>query len=115
MQRGQCLGRDLGKQQDDDGQHHAGREDEACIVIDAQCDQRHQDGGEDVDEVVAEQDQPDQAVLAFQQFLRAQGAGMFFVGQVAQAIAVQRHQAGFGTGEKGGQQYQEEQRRKQHA
>jgi len=51
-------------------------------------------GGDDVDEVIAEQDQADEPVRAFQQLRGPLRAFVRTLGQVTQAIAVQGHHAG---------------------
>jgi hypothetical protein len=104
MQGCERFRRHLGKQQDHDGQEHARGEHQPSIVVDTQGNQRHQDGGKDINEIVTQQDEPDEAVLSLQQSLGTQCTGVAAVCKVPQSIPVERHQAGFGAGEKGRKQ-----------
>jgi len=114
VQGGQRLWRDLGEDQHDD-RHHQGRNPDAVVAELADGDDRRDRGCEDIDHVVAQQDQADQAVGPCQQFLGETGAAVATVGQVFQAIAVDGHQAGFRTREKPGKYDQDQQRNVQTA
>ncbi len=60
-QRGEGLWRHLGEDQDDQSQD-AGAGRHRAFAADPQRDDRDQRGGEDIDEIVAQQDQADQAI-----------------------------------------------------
>ena len=99
VQRRQRLRRHFRKHQNHHGEHK-GRESEARLAHDAPGDERRQHRGDNIDEVVAEQDQADEPVRAFQQLRGAFCPLVPALGEVAQAIPVQGHHAGFRTGEK---------------
>lgn len=58
---------------------------------------------------VAQQDHADQAVRTFQQFFGIACAATTVLGHMPQTVAIERHQRGFGTGEKPGRQNQKKQ------
>jgi len=64
-------------------------------------------GGEDIDQIIADQDQSQQAIGAGEQLLDATCGFVFGLCQMPQFVAVDGHQAGFGTGEKGGKKDQD--------
>ncbi len=72
--------------------------------------QRGDGGAQAVGQNVADQDHAEQSIGAFQQPVRFARAGMTFFDEVREAIAVQRHHRGFGTGEKCRQQREDSNR-----
>ena len=62
--------------------------------------------GEDVDEVIAEQNQADDPVGSLQQALRQLGTAVPLAGLVAQLVTVEAHECCFRAREKGGKQQQ---------
>ena len=99
MQRGQCLRRHLADDQHQD-RHRAGGDRNPRVAPDPQRDHGGDRGGEDVDEVVADQDQSEQAVGTLQQ-PRGETRAAMVLAQVLQPVAVERHHPGFGCGEEG--------------
>ncbi len=83
------------------GEGHGGDQDAGVAPQaygDDGCDRR----GEDIHQVVADQDQADKPVRTLQQFAGAYGATVLVFLQVLQPIAVERHHARFRAGEEGG-------------
>jgi hypothetical protein len=99
VQRGQRLRRHLADDQHQD-RHRAGGDRDPRVAPDPQRDHGGDHGGEDVDEVVADQDQPEQAVGTLQQ-PRGETRAAMVLAQVLQPVAVERHHPGFGCGEEG--------------
>ncbi len=97
VQRGQRLRRHLADDQHQD-RHCAGGDRDSRIAPYPQRDHGADRRGEDVDEVVADQDQPDQAVRTLEQPRGETGAAVVLA-QMLQPVAVERHHPGFGTGE----------------
>ena len=98
VQRPQRFRRHFGEDQQHQRQH-AGGDGDAGVVEQPIADEGGQLGDDDVDEIVAEQDQADQPVGLLQQFPGAFRAGMALIRHVFEAVGVQRHQRRFGTGE----------------
>ncbi len=94
----QRLWRDLGENQHHQHQQRSGNCN-AGFAVQPQGDHRRQRRGRQVDRIVAEQDQPDETVRALEQARRKDGTAVPGLCQVAQAVAVQRHQRGFRTRE----------------
>ena len=111
VQGGDRLGGDLGKDQHHQGQGHGGDEN-AGVAPQANGDDGGNGGGENVDQVVADQDQADKPVRALQQLAGAFCAMVVVFLQVFQPIAVERHHACFRTGKKSGKEYEGSQNRK---
>ncbi len=106
---GHGLGRHFGKDQHHDGQHGGrdGRTRDITEVMDR--DDGRQRGGQVVDEVVADQDDADQAVRTGKQAGNTLGAALTALGAVTETVAVDRHHAGLGTREEGRQDDQDDQ------
>ena len=102
------LGRNLGENQHHQGQQPRGNCDRA-FAAKADRNDRCQRRCQDIHEVVAQQDQPDQAVGLVQQPACQLRPGMAGVGEVAQSVAVERHQRGFGAGKERRQEQEEHQ------
>ena len=96
MQGGDGLRSQLGEDQDREDQDERGRGD-PDVAVQAVTDVGRQLGDQDVDHVVAEQDQADEAVGFLEQLLRLPGPAPARAGHVAQAIAIKRHQCSFRT------------------
>ncbi len=105
--------RNLGKHDQQEG-HHGSRDGDDVVVMaeGVDGDRGDQGGGHGVDQRVGDQHQRQQLVGALQQPQGSDGAAAAVLGHVAQAIAVGRHQGGFGHGEEGRAQYQESERKK---
>ena len=94
---------DFGEDEYDDG-HCQGRDPDAAVTQKADADDRSDRRREDVDEVVAQQDEADQPVGLSQQVLcnfRTAGSA---VRQVAQPVTIQGHQTCFRARKKAGEQ-----------
>ena len=74
------------------------------LAADSHSNKSNQGCGEDIDEVVTEQDKPDDSVGALQEFLGELRAAMTLPGFVAKLVAVQAHERRFRAREKGGKQ-----------
>ena len=99
---GEGLGRDLGEDQDHDGQRRRGDGRPGDIAEEVNGDDRGNRRREIVDEVVADEDDADEAVGATEQSQHALGRALAAIGLMRQAVAVDRHHPGFRTGEEGG-------------
>ena len=75
------------------------RDEDGAFAAEPLREDRHERGRRDIDGVVAEQDQPDQAVGPLQQPFGHARAAVPGARQVPQPIAVQAHQRRFGAGE----------------
>ena len=95
---GQALGGDLAEDQDDDGQDNGGDSGTADVVD--QLDEQHRadGGGHVVDDVVADEDGGQQAVIVLRQLQRAGGPAVAVVRFVLQTDAVERGKGGLGCG-----------------
>ncbi len=91
------LGRDFGEHQYHQGQADGGDGD-AGVAPQAYGDDRGDSRGKDVDQVVADQDQADQAIRSFQQFAGTARAAMPLFPEVLQPVTVEGHHAGFRAG-----------------
>ncbi len=80
------------------------------VAVQAHADDGAQRRGENVDKVIADQHKANQAVRLAQQLLHALGGAVALFRHVAQPVAVQRHHAGFGTGEIGRDNHHDDQR-----
>ena len=69
--------------------------------------------GKNVDEVIANKDQTNETVRFAQQLFDTFCLTIALLGHMTQAIAVQRHHAGFRTGEIGGDDHHDDQRHDQ--
>ena len=98
MQRRVGLGCHLGEYQDHQ-REEARRKRDSRLAQQAQRNHRRQRRCGDVHEVVAEQDQADEPVGAFEEPARASCAPMPGAGEMAKPVPVQGHHAGLGTGE----------------
>ena len=112
MQCSECFRRDFREYQYHQ-RKNAGGDRDGRLAADAQRDDGRDRRCQHIDEVVTEQNQPDQAVGPFQQLLCPPGTGVIRLGKVAQAVPVEGHQPGFGTGEERRQDDQKDQRTKQ--
>ena len=99
------LGGNLGEDQHHQRQH-AGCNGDADFAEQAQADHRGHRRRQDIDQIVAEQDQANQAIRALQQFLRQPRAALTEFGAVREPIAINGHQTGFAAGEECGQEQQ---------
>ena len=100
IQRGESLRRGLGEDQDD--QRQAQRADrDRRFAPEIPGDDRDQRGGEDVDEIVAEQDQADDPARPAQQSFGQARAAVAVARLVAELIAIQTHQRRFRTRKEG--------------
>ena len=98
VQRAQGLRRHLREHQEGDGQQPGRHRHAQLLEMDvAQVSRQLRD--QDVDQVVAEQDQPDQAVRPLQQRAGAARAVVALLGQVPEPVAVERHQRRLRAGE----------------
>ena len=68
-----------------------------------------QGGYVEVDDVITEQNQAQQAVRTVQQVGGVDGPPVAVIGKMAQTVAVDRHHAGFGAGKERGDSDQQEQ------
>ena len=92
------FGHYLGKHQQNGGQDRA-RHEQRMFAPQLQGHDRRYLCDYDVDEVVAEQQQADQAVRTFEQFLCRLRGAVAALGEVLQAITIERHHGGLGTRE----------------
>jgi hypothetical protein len=97
VQRGERLGSHLA---DDQYCHrdHSGGDRDSRVTPQADRDHGADHRSEDVHEVVADQDQADQPVWTFQQVCR-DACTALRLAQMPQPVTIERHHAGFGTGE----------------
>ncbi len=109
VQGGQRLGRHFREDQDHQGEN-ARRQGDGPFTTQAHGQDGGQRRGENVDEVVAQQDQSDEPVGPFKQSLGEAGGPVSFLRQVLQAVTVEGHEGGFGTGEEGRENDEQEQR-----
>ncbi|MNH31512.1 hypothetical protein D3C79_918880 [compost metagenome] len=93
---GQGLGGDFAKHQHHQGQADGGDED-AEIPEQPDADDGGDGGRQYVDQVVADEDEAEQTIRPGQQFFYPAGGLVFGLGQMPQLVAVEGHQAGFGT------------------
>ena len=112
MQGREGLGRHF-REHEDERCEHEWHEGKAEIPHEPDRDQGGDRDGQEIHQIVAEQDEPDQAIRTFEQGVRAPCASVCVLGEVAQPIAVQRHHRGFGAGKACGQHDQHEERRDQ--
>ena len=98
MQRTIGLRPDLAEDQHHESQH-AGTHRDPFLAPGVEHQQRDERGREVVGEIVAEQDQADQAIRPLQQALGQHGATMSLTSQRAQPIAIDAHQRRFGSRE----------------
>ena len=77
------------------------------LATKADGDDGRQRGCQDVDEVVAEQDQADQAVGLAQKAFCQSGSRVTGIRKVAQPVTVERHQRGLRAGKEAGQNQKE--------
>ncbi|MNE78807.1 hypothetical protein D3C80_1752440 [compost metagenome] len=96
----QCLGSDFPEYQHHQGEAEGGNGD-ADVPEQPDADYGGDGGGQDVDQVVADQDEAKQAVRSGQQLFDPTGRLVLGLGQMPQLVAVEGHQTGFGTGEEG--------------
>jgi hypothetical protein len=105
IQCGDRLRSDLAKDQYDDREYE-GCDENGSLPADALRDDRHERGRRDVDGVVAEQDQPDQAIGSLQEPLGDARATVPGARLVTQPIPIETHQRRLGAREEGGQHEQ---------
>ena len=98
MQCRERLRRDFREDQYHQGEE-ARRESDARLSEQTQRQHRRQGGRGDIHEVVAEEDQADEPVRAFEKPARPPRASMSVPGEMAQPVTVQGHHAGLGAGE----------------
>ena len=98
MQGRNGLGGNLAEDQHHQGEGHGGYQDTG-VTPQAYGDNGGNRRGENIDQVVADQDQADKPVRTLQQFACAYGATVPVFLQVFQPVAVERHHARFRTGE----------------
>ena len=110
MQGGNGLGCDFREDQNHQCQRHGGNKD-AGVTPQADGNHRGNRRGEDIDEVVSDQDQADESVRTVQQFAGSYSAMVIVFLQVFQPIAVERHHAGFRAGEESGKEYERSENR----
>ena len=103
VQCGERLGCRL-REDDHDEREDAGADRNRRFAAEVQCDQGHERGGREVDQVVAKQDQPDQPIGAFEQLFRESRTTVAVTCLVPQLIAVEAHECCLGAGEEGRQQ-----------
>ncbi len=108
MQGRQGFGRDFAEHQHDQG-HGDGGDQNAGLAQEVDGDDGRQRRRQNIDEIVAEQNDADQPIRPLQQPAGAQRGLVAGFGAVAQAVAVEGHQSGFGTGEKSGTANQQRQ------
>ena len=110
MQGGERLRRHLREDEDDRGEHewHQG---EPEVSNQADRNQRRHGYREEVDQVVAEEDQPNQPIRPLEQSLGADRTAVAMPGEMPQAVPIERHHAGLGAGE-AGRKHDENQERK---
>ncbi len=97
---GKGLGGDFGKHQHDDGDDHR-RHCRTTVTQPADSQDGSHGGGKVVDEIIADQDHRQQAVGALEQPFHAGGGAMPLAGQMTKPVTIDRHHAGFTTGEEG--------------
>ena len=102
---GHGLGRNLAEYQQQRREHQRGHK-QAHFAYEPERHHRGQRHRQVVHQVVSQQDQTDQSIRLAQQGLGKYCALATLTRQVPQAIAIQGHQTGLGTGEKGRQQDQ---------
>ena len=107
-QGGQGLGGDLGEDQDHQGQGD-GRNGNAGVAPQADGQDGGDGGSENVDQVIADQDQSDQAIRSLQQFAGPAGTPMLLLTQVLQPVAVEGHHCRFRAGKERGKEDEKDQ------
>ncbi|MFT5450236.1 MAG: hypothetical protein ACI9DC_005442, partial [Gammaproteobacteria bacterium] len=113
VQNSQGLWRDFRENQN----HQCEREccnGDSGFTVKPQRDEGRNGRGEDVDEVIAQQDDADKPIGSIEQATGAHSTLVLVLGEVAQAIAVERHHAGLGTGKERGQYDQKDQDGEEH-
>ena len=108
MQRGQCFRCGFGKNEHDKREQH-GAECNGRFAAELEREHGDQRGGGKIDEVVAEQNQPDQSIGPSKEFFSESRAAMALARFMPQLVAIQAHESRFRAREKRGKQQEQDQ------
>ena len=105
MQCCNSFGCNLGEDKHHNSQQY-GRNGNARVAVKADGDNGRDSRGQNVNEIIANEDETNQSIGPFKQLAGSAGSPMALGAEVFQTISVERHHAGFGTGKETRNQYQ---------